>query len=92
MVKMKQISGVGSRVDRLNTDLGSVARKPENFACKDASRKALPQRSFASFVVSLRALSGASCDASEEVFVFRPADVWNGAQAPRKAMNKKVKG
>ena len=72
MVAMKQISRVGSRADRFNTDMGSVARKPENFACKDASRKALPQCSFASFGVSLRALSGASCDASEEVSVFRP--------------------
>lgn len=72
MVEMKQISRVGSRADRLNTDMGSVARKPENFACKDASRRALPQCSFASFGVSLRALSGASCDASEEVSVSRP--------------------
>ena len=39
--------------------------------------------SFTSFGVSLRALSGASCDASEEVFVFRPRRLQNGAQASR---------
>ena len=39
---------------------------------------------FASFGVSLRALSGASRDASEEVFVFRPIDVWKGE---RKGIN-----
>ena len=40
---------------------------------------------FASFGVSFRALSGASRDASEEVSFSAPTDVWNGAQAPRKA-------
>ena len=38
---------------------------------------------FTSFGASFRALSGASSDASEEVFVSRPADS-NGAQALRK--------
>jgi len=83
MVEMKQISRVGSREDRLNTDMGSVARKPENFACKDASEKALPSCSFASFGVSLRALSGASCDASEEVSVFRPRRYLERSAAPQ---------
>ena len=72
MVEMKQISRVGSRADRLNTDMGSVARKPENFACKNAQKGNCPKMQFASFGVFLRALSGASCDASEEVSVFRP--------------------
>ena len=57
----------------IDTDLGSVARKPENFACKYAQKdKILSLCSFASFGVYLRALSGASCDASKEVSVFRP--------------------
>ena len=44
-----------------------------NFTCKDAEKgTALQKRSLASSGVSLRALSGASCDASEEVSVFRP--------------------
>ena len=46
-----------------------------NFAGKTRKEDAVSKRSFASFGASFRALSGASCDASEEVFVFRPADV-----------------
>ena len=58
---------------RLNADMGSVAGKPENFACKDAQKRhCLAKSSLASSGVSLRALSGASRDASEEVSVFRP--------------------
>ena len=85
MVEMKQISrAVGSRVPRDRTagrsprdrrhpaDMGSVARKPENFACKNAQKGNCPKMQFSSFGVFLRALSGASCDASEEVSVFRP--------------------
>ena len=41
---------------------------------------------FTSFGASFRALSGASSDVSEEVFVFRPADVGKRAQAPRKTV------
>ena len=52
--------------------MGRVARKPENFACKNAQKGNCPKMQFASFGVFLRALSGASCDASEEVSVFRP--------------------
>ena len=47
-------------------------------------RMALPHKSsFASSDVSFRALSGASFDASEEVFVPAPVDVWNGTQILR---------
>ena len=56
--------------DGTSADMGSVARKPENFACEDAQKGNCPKMQFASFGVSLRALSGASCDASEEVPVF----------------------
>ena len=41
--------------------------------------------SFASFDVSFRALSGASFDASEEVFVSRPRRLQNGAQDLRES-------
>ena len=65
--------------------MGGVARKPENFACKDAQKRhCLAKRSLASFGVSLRALSVASCDASEEVFVFRPRRYLKRVQALRK--------
>ena len=82
----KQISRAGrvalvatagkSRVPRGRhpADMGSVARKPENFTGM-THRKVLPSKQSTSFGVSFRALSGASCDASEEVFVFRPSDV-----------------
>jgi hypothetical protein len=65
--------------------MGGVARKPENFACKDAQKRhCLAKSSLASFGVSLRALSGASCDASEEVLVFHPRRCLEMAQAIRK--------
>ena len=80
MIYYVQISrAVGSRAPRDRTvvwsprarrhpaDMGSVARKPENFACKNAQKGNCPKMQFASFGVSFRALSGASRDASEEV-------------------------
>ena len=46
----------------------------------------LPSCSFTSFGASFRALSGASSDASEEVSVFRLADVWiRGASSEENA-------
>ena len=71
------------RRDKIDFPHGSGFAKPfprtwdasdgilRNYACKDAQKGQLPLCSFASFGVSLRALSGASRDASEEVFVFR---------------------
>lgn len=50
------------------------------FTCKDASGKPLLSCGYASFGVSLQFLSGISCDASEEVFVFHPADAGKGKQ------------
>ena len=57
--------------------MGSVRWKPEKLQGK-AHRMALPHKcSFASSDVSFRALSGASSDASEEVFVSRPRRLQN---------------
>ena len=71
--------GRSPRDRRRLADMGRVARKPENFVCKNAQKGNGPKMQFASFGVLLRVLSGASCDASEEVFVIRPSDVWKRA-------------
>ncbi len=53
--------------------MGGVGWKPENLARK-THRRALPSKQLTSFGVSFWALSGASSDASEEVFVPRLSD------------------
>ena len=75
---IKQISRAGRRrtVAQPLRTWDASRESLRNFTGKTHRRDAALEMQFASFGVSFRALSGASRDALEEVFVFRPFDYW----------------
>ncbi len=87
-----QISRAGGGVNRPPADMGSVARKPENFACKDASEGSLPSQSSLPPSVYLYGLSQAPLAMHRRRFRFPALPMVERGASPRETRKGRAVG